>query len=188
MVWNGDDFMGMLSILALDQLETYERMQSDPFHQPARRTWIRTFCSQIEAFAFGTKQMLAAFGEFPWIKLTPHDVLLLREESYEITGSGDVKVRGERFVRIDTNLKFIAKIAARALEFKYELDVKSEGWAALLATFGIRNRLVHPKAAADLIVTDDEVKTVMSAQNWFQRVHMELWNNVQDGLKGIRRK
>src|SRR4051812_4082656 len=90
MAWNGKDFVGMLTILSMDLLETYERIKTDPFHQPARRAWVRTFCSQVEAFAFGTKQMLAAFGEFPWIKLTPHDLLLLREESYEISNSGDV--------------------------------------------------------------------------------------------------
>jgi hypothetical protein len=132
--------------------------------------------------------MLAAFGEFPWVKLTPHDVLLLREEAYEITSGGEVKLKGDRFVRMDTNLKFIAKTAARALEFEYELDTKGEGWQGLLATFAIRNRLVHPKAAADLIVTDEEVRTVMSAQNWFQTIHLELWNRINAGLKGTAKK
>jgi hypothetical protein len=186
--WNGKDFMGMLTILSMDLLETYERIQTDPFHQPARRAWVRTFCSQVEAFAFGTKQMLASFGEFPWIKLTPHDVLLLREQAYEITNNGEVKLKGERFVPIQTNLKFIARIAARALEFDYQLDTNSDGWRALVATFGIRNRLVHPKAAADLIVTDDELKVVTAAQNWFQEMHKDLWSRIDAGFRGATPK
>jgi len=183
MAWNGKDFVGMLTILSMDLMETYERLQTDPFHQPARRTWVRTFCSQVEAFAFGTKQMLASFGEFPWIKLTPHDVLLLREETYEIANNGDVKLKTERFVPIQTNLKFVARIAARALEFEYELDTNGEGWRALVTTFAVRNRLVHPKAAVDLIVTDDELKIVNKAQDWFQAMHRELWQKIDLGFR-----
>ena len=132
----------------------------------------------MEAFAFGTKQLLATFGEFPWIKLSPHDVLLLREEAYEIANNGEVKLKGDRFVRIETNLKFVAKTAARALEFEHNLDTNGEGWRALLQTFDIRNRLVHPKAAADLLVSDDETTVVAKAQDWFQSMHKELWTKI----------
>jgi hypothetical protein len=188
MEWNGDDFTAMLTILSMDQLETYDRIQTDPFHQPARRSWVRTFCSQVEAFAFGTKQMLASFGEFPWIKLTPHDVSLLREEVYEIANNGEVKRKFDRFIRIETNLKFIAKTASRALGLEYELDTAGSGWRALMETFMIRNRLVHPKAAADLLVADDELKIVMVAQEWFHVVHLDLWNRISAAFKRDPRK
>lgn len=179
----------MLTILSMDLLETYERLQTDPFHQPARRTWVRTFCSQVEAFAFGTKQMLATFAQFPLVKLTPHDVALLREETHEITNGGDVEVKTGRFVPIQTNLKFIARTAARALEFEYKLDIYGDGWRALKATFEIRNRLVHPKQAADLLVSDEELKVVAIAQDWFQGMHRDLWQKIDCGLRGsVERK
>jgi len=184
MAWSGDDFVQMLTMLSMDQFETHDRLNSDPLHQPARRSWIRTFCSQVEAFAYGTKQMLANFGQFPWINLTPHDVALLREEAHEITNRGDVKLKTDRFVRIETNLRFVAKTAARALAFDYTLDTAGEGWRALMKTFTIRNRLVHPKVSADLLINDEELKTVMIAQDWFQAMHLDLWNKIDAAFKG----
>jgi hypothetical protein len=188
MAWNGDDYMAMLQVLSMDQFDTFDRLQGDPYDQGARRTWLRTLCSQVEAFAFATKQMLAGFAEFPWVKLNPHDVLLLREEAYEITNNGEVKLRGDKFVRVGTNLRFIAKISNRALELGYTLDTSGPGWDALMATIDVRNRLVHPKAAADLLVTDDEYKTAMLAHKWFQTMHVDLWNKINVAFRDKTRQ
>jgi hypothetical protein len=132
--------------------------------------------------------MLATFGEFPWIKLGTHDLLLLREQAYEISDNGDVKLKSDRFIRIDTNLKFLARTASRALGFEYKLDTGGDGWRSLMQAFEIRNRLVHPKAAADLIVRDNELKEISKAQDWFQAMHKDLWSRISDGLRGIRKE
>jgi hypothetical protein len=184
MAWDGKDFVGMLTILSLDQIETYERLQTDPFHQPARRSWVRTLCSQVEAFAFGMKQFLASTAQFPNVRLTPLDVMLLREESYEITDSGETKIKSDRWVRPETNLKFVAKIAGRALNFEYSVNPNAPGWKALMSTFRVRNRLVHPKSAADLIVQDEEIVTTNEGHSWFQSFQQQLWDRINEGLKG----
>jgi hypothetical protein len=187
MAWEGNDFFNLLKTISLDLMETYDRLRTDADDHFSRRNWVRTFCSQVDAFAYSTKQMLASMAEFPGVTLTPHEVVLLREEAYEIGNNGEVKLRGDRFVPIRTNLRFVAKICSRAFGISYELDTGGPGWNALDDAFTIRNRLVHPKAFQDMYVTDDELKIVGLAQDWFQKLHLDLWKLISDGLKGVKR-
>jgi hypothetical protein len=186
MEWKGDDYFNLLKLLSFDLLEIYDRLRGDAFHQPSRRNWVRTFCSQVEAFAYGTKQMLADMAEFPFVKLEPYEVLLLREEAYEIRESGDLKLKGDRFVPIKTNLKFLPRACSKAFEIPFEIDTSGSGWRALDQAFQIRNRLVHPKALRDMHVTDDELATVGVAQTWFQKLSGDVWKIIDAGLKGTK--
>jgi hypothetical protein len=77
----------------------------------------------------------------------------------------------------------VATISTR-MGFTYTLDT-GEGWAAMLATIKIRDRLVHPKRAIDMIVTDDELATVSSAQDWFHKLTREFWVKIDRSLKGL---
>lgn len=182
--WN--DFFDLTRVLSFDLMETYDRLRNDSDHQPSRRNWVRTFCSQVEAFAYSTKQILADLSEFPFVKLSPHEILLLREEWYEIADNGEPRLRGDKFVQIKTNLKFLATMCSRAFERPYALDTGGSGWTALDAAFKIRNRLVHPKAVQDMFITDDELKTVAQAQDWFHKTHQDVLKVIDAGLKGTK--
>jgi len=181
-----DDFFKLIRVLSFDLLDTYDRLRYEADHQPSRRNWVRTLCSQIEAFAYSTKQILGDLAELPFVKLTPHEVLLLREEAYELTDNGEPKLRGEKFVPIKTNLKFIAKTAAKAFDLPYTLDTDGTGWRAVDTAFRIRNRLVHPKSFQDMYVTDEELKTVSVASDWFHKTHREVLELIDSGLKGTK--
>ena len=183
MPWDDDDFMGLLRILALDLMETYEHLQLDQHHQPARRTWVRTFCSQVEAVAFGTKQLLAEFSVLPYVQITPHELILLREEEVDVDDKGNVNVHPKKFLSPKKNLLFLAGIVTRGLGADFRLDKADHGWEALNKTFAIRNRLVHPKRAADLVVTDEELGVVSTAQDWFQKMHLDLARAIETTLR-----
>ena len=178
-----DDFFNLLRVLSFDLFETYDRLRYEADHQASRRNWARTLCSQIEAFAYSTKQILADLSEFPFAKLTPHEVLLLREQSYEIAENGEPKLRGEKYVQIRTNLKFVAKMCAKAFDLPYVLDTSGSGWSSVDAAFRVRNRLVHPKSFQDMYVTDDELKTIAAASDWFHKTHREVLEVIEAGLK-----
>jgi hypothetical protein len=177
--WAGSDFVQLMSILSLDLLEAYEHSQTDPWHQATRRTWVRTFCSQLEAFAYATKQMVADLHGLPFVQLTDEDFAFLRETA--MTRNGGAKK--PRFLPLKDNLKHLALTTARAMAFKYEFDSGSD-WTALLSAIAIRDRLVHPKKASDMIVTDDELKIVSKAQDWYHRFSQGLWAKIDSALKG----
>ena len=175
--WAGKDFVDLMTILSLDLMEAYERIQADPFHQPARRTWVRTFCSQLEAFVYSTKQMVAGFAEFPFVTLSPDDVAYLREEP-------PPGAKRPRFLPLKDNIKHMIATVSRGMGFEYTLDV-GEGWTAMLATIAIRDRLVHPKVPTDMIVRDEELKVVTRAQDWFHALTQGLWTKIDRSLKGL---
>jgi hypothetical protein len=175
--WAAKDFSDLMMVLSLDLMETYERILTDSFHQPSRRTWVRTFCSQLEAFVYSSKQMLASFSGLPFVNLTAADLVYLREEAAK-----DGQPR-PRFLPLKDNVKHLVATASRSMGFIYSLDT-GEGWTAMLATIAVRDRLVHPKTAADMNVTNDELTIVSQAQDWFRTLTRELYTNIDDSLKG----
>jgi hypothetical protein len=175
--WAGKEFVELMTILSLDLMESYERIQTDPFYPPARRTWVRTFCSQLEAFVYSTKQMVAGVGEFPFVNLTEDDLAYLRE----VPRAGEKR---PRFLPLKDNIKHMVATVSRGMKFSYTLDT-GDGWAAMLTTIAIRDRLVHPKAAVDMMVTDDELKIVTRAQDWFHALTQDLWTKIDRSLKGL---
>jgi hypothetical protein len=180
----GRDFIDLMTILSLDLLETYERIQSDPFHQPARRTQVRTVCSQLEAYVYYTKQMVSRFEDFPFASFTDEDLVYLREEVP--ANATDAQRNARRLTRLPLkdNIKHLVNTTARAMQFSYAIDT-GEGWTAMLATIRIRDRLVHPKRATDMIVTDDELYTVANAQDWFHSFMSDFWTKIDRSLKGL---
>lgn len=176
--------MALMTILSLDLLETYERIQSDPFHQPARRTQVRTVCSQLEAYVYYTKQMVSRFEEFPFVILTEEDLVYLREELP--TDPTEAQKNARRLTRLPLkdNIKHMVATITRAMKFSYSLDT-GPGWTAMLATIRIRDRLVHPKRAIDMMVTDGELQTVAQAQDWFHKLTHEFWTKIDRSLKGL---
>ena len=177
--WAGNDFVQLMSILAMDLLDAYEHSQTDPWHQPTRRVWVRTFCSQLEAFAYATKQMVAGFHGLPFVQLTDDDLAFLLETAIQ-SKAGTKK---PRFLPLKENLKHLTTTTAKAMGFTYEFDIGSD-WLALLAVIAIRDRLVHPKVAIDMIVTDDELQVVGHAQDWYHRFSQGLWGKIDAALKG----
>jgi hypothetical protein len=175
--WTGKDFVELMTILSMDLMDAYERIQTDPFYQPARRTWVRSFCSQLEAFVYSTKQMVAGFAPFPFVTLTPEDLAYLREEP-------PPGAKRPRFLPLKDNIKHMVATVSRGMHFNYSLDT-GEGWTAMLETIAIRDRLVHPKKPADMIVKDDELKAVTRAQDWFRTLTQELWTKIDRSLKGL---
>src|SRR5205823_4901188 len=89
--WPGDELVKLMSILSMDLLEVYEHSQTDPWDQATRRTWVRTFCSQLEAFVYATKQMVASLHGLPFVKLSADDLAFLLES--EPAGEGSPKKR-----------------------------------------------------------------------------------------------
>jgi hypothetical protein len=182
--WNGKDYVELSKILFFDITEIFDQLQTDPYHQPSRRNWIRTFCSQAEAGLYSTKQLIADSAIFPFVNLSEEEVLTLREQDWTKLPDGTIQTTGRlKFPSIKENTKLVATLASKAFGFENPLETGS-GWNAFLETFKVRNRLVHPKTAKDMFVSDEELETTVTASDWFQSFHTRLWQNINDGLLG----
>lgn len=90
---------------------------------------------------------------------------MLREESFSLNGRGKIQIQ-QKFVPIDANIRFAFSMYGRAIGRAIELNCSGEEWHAFKNALAIRNRIVHPKSADELSITDDELACVRKATNW----------------------
>lgn len=131
--------------------------------QVERRLLVRSAFAFIEAVVFNVKSLGLVLGKNN--KLSPGEIALAKEEDYELDDLGNVKIRPAR-LRFMSNLRFAFALAAKAAGINYQLDVGGAGWQALREALPVRDRLMHPKKAADIIVTDKEVRDALDAFKW----------------------
>ena len=144
---------------------TRQYLYSDPIalSPRERRALVRAVFSFVEGMAHFLRQMLVKDGVH---KLNPATRLALMERQIEVTGSGSVRT---------TRLRVGALVLLRLTIESYRhifptvrsVECSGDGFDALAATVNVRDRLMHPKAGADLDVTDKEIRQALTAFAWF---------------------
>ena len=132
-----------------------------------RRLFVRSVFSYIEAVVFGLKQMALRYPPAT-DKLSPGEVALANEDDYELDDSGEVKTRPARLSFL-SNFRFAFMLADKAWELQYKIDVTGTCWQALRNAVRVRDRLMHPKNADSVVVTDNEVREALRAFEWVAR-------------------
>ncbi|MDQ1611481.1 MAG: hypothetical protein QOG00_1412 [Pyrinomonadaceae bacterium] len=168
-----DDFERMISSLIGDIKISLRYLTEVEANQFWRRTYIRTVFAFIEALIFHIKRVLLRVYDAGIVEFSPEELAMLREESYDLSDKGDV-VTQQKFIPLTKNLKFICKAYVRYTKSNYTLKVDDSGWDSFKKSIDIRNRLTHPKSASDLDVSDDDIKVVERADNWFKEVTRAL--------------
>jgi hypothetical protein len=179
---NASAFVELIDTLAADMkagLELYSSTGHSPF---ALRTYIRSFFAYVEAWAYLTKQLVVQEPVLPVVSPTQAEFALLREESYEAAENGEAVTRGGRFIPLDRNIRFAFAVTAKCFGSAYKLDTSGQGWKAFREAIRVRNRLMHPKQPADLVLSESEFQAVREAQLWFWRVALELQESAQAAL------
>jgi hypothetical protein len=110
------------------------------------------------------------------------EVAILREEGYQLDEAGRVSTR-EQFPATKGNVRFGCFAFAKANNSPHVIDCGSSGWQAFRDAVAIRNRLVHPKVPNDLLVSDDDMKTVRAAITWFQDETKAIMNSDGQGSR-----
>jgi hypothetical protein len=90
----------------------------------------------------------------------------LEEVSYPIT---DGKAGESRYrARFRDSLKFAVNAFHKAIRLQSDVKYEGKGWESLCEARKIRDRLTHPKSLKDLTLTDDEIKKVGAAVEWYE--------------------
>jgi hypothetical protein len=84
------------------------------------------------------------------------------------------------------NLKISFEWIAKFIGFDFKLENHSAGYQALLQTKKVRNNLMHPKKASNLLITDSEFHSVEQAAKWFKgeldRLNQKLYKVLATDL------
>ncbi len=157
----------------LDDVRKSLKYHIDKDNQFWRRTYIRTVSAFIEAITFHFKRLILNGYDKGVVDFNSAELALLREESYELNDKGDA-TKQQRFIPIAKNFRFVCKAFARYKQSSYKLKVDDSGWGAFKNFIEIRNRLMHPKTALDLDISDIAMKSAEKAFVWFGDISKEL--------------
>ncbi|CAA9343366.1 MAG: hypothetical protein AVDCRST_MAG68-3163 [uncultured Gemmatimonadetes bacterium] len=156
------EFMEMFTLLLDEANRSYAHVTllNDQF---ARRAFVRATFAYIEGVTYGLKQvaLLASEGTFK-----PGELALLKEESYEISEAGKLKIRAARLSTL-ANIRLAFSALSRSQGTDYRLPVHDQPWSTLKEALQVRHRITHPKSTVSLLVSDAEVQSVYSAGEWF---------------------
>jgi hypothetical protein len=177
-------FVRVLAILAMDALlradvlrarEDLQKADPSEYH---RRQYIRAVFAQLEGATFGLKQLAIPARDSA---LTDAELALLRGEAYRLNEIGEA-VTGAARLTLPSDMRFAFKMYAKSVGFTYDLPVNEPEWAALIRARKVRDRLMHPRGAKDLEITDKELEDATQAAEWFQVRYRQLQELMMDQI------
>lgn len=183
------EFATLYSTLQADinQIYPYEKGHTDgvvhypdPIYLNAsdRRNLVRTVFSFIEGNAYFLRlTLMKNFAD----RLSPEVQLALAEQQIEVTGHGIVKKKQMRSGALNM-LKLTINSFNAALPNQPNVTFTDAAFESLVRSINVRDRLMHPKSAQALNVSDKEIRDVAHAFNWFGWMLMNLMKAANDGL------
>ncbi|MGH9968559.1 MAG: hypothetical protein ACREBG_12125 [Pyrinomonadaceae bacterium] len=162
------EFNGTIEVLHND-VEYGAEMLNKEDKQFWRRALVRALFAMIEGVTYRMQQIALRASQQPRVAFSPGELQVLLEKSFELDSDGKVVER-----QIRTSLKGIIRFAFRAYArvhvADYELDVgREDEWGAFVSSIKVRDRLMHPKNAADLNVSDAEMTSAQRTFDWFMK-------------------
>lgn len=140
-----------------------------------RRNYVKTVFSSIEGILFAMKRILLSHSK----NLSDEEIIKLQE--YKLVGPNEINLKKEiLFLRTDENVKFVIRTYEKVKTNGVITNLKCDDWEGFRKSIEIRNRITHPKHSKDLLVSEDEMKVIEEAHEWFFKVFHNLQNNETD--------
>jgi len=131
-----------------------------------RRSLVRAIFAYIEGAIWNQKQS-ALFHPNVHKTLPPHEIALLTDESYTLNKHGTFDKTSQNIPFLH-NCRFSDRAYRQTYGFSEMLDTSEYGWSYLVESVSVRNRLMHPKKAADLVISDKELVEAVAAFSWYR--------------------
>lgn len=143
--------------------------QDNPKTDWWKRSAYRAMFAWIEGYDYGMKQVaLRAYVAGAAVELSRSEISFLYEETYNID-KGKTRTKNV-FIPLESNIRFTFSVFERIYNLKPMIDAGSKDWQDFRSAIKVRNRLTHPKAAEDLIVTENELMLLTAVLNWFSQL------------------
>jgi hypothetical protein len=135
----------------------------------ARRTLVRTVWAEIEglcASAIDWARYYASDASTLKGRYTEAERIALRGVVAHVE-NGAARLVESGYLRTKEMLKFALTLVGRGAATLLAVDYGDGGWSALIESLVVRHRLMHPKCADDLLVTDEEMQKLERGRSWF---------------------
>jgi hypothetical protein len=139
-----------------------------------KRTYARALFAYVEGEIWLMRSLALKAHEDGTLPLDLGDLVILRQETYTVdTAKGVVQTR-ERYPSLEASLKHVFRCFAAIRNPGFVLETSSGGWSAFKNAMVIRNRVTHPKQKGDLEISDDEMRTLERAIDWFSEMGQKM--------------
>lgn len=145
-------------------------------HEFAARTCIRTLFSELEAKIFLLHKLVLALQPFSQDKLSPEETMLLKETLCSVGANGNI-TNSQKYIPFKNKLLFTLNLCAQRFNPNVYRDTSDPRWQDVLALIKIRNRITHPKSMNDLAISQHEVDTFNSGQEWLREAFGSMFFN-----------
>jgi hypothetical protein len=154
-----DTWLDLQPVLQADIRDLMDRLYRERTSQTLRRAFVRGAWGYIEGSTHGVGEFVRTLED---LANAPHPH------------------RPAEKIRTMDRLKFTLSWAADRLAPGWEPTFSDSGWKALREGLPVRDRLMHPKKADDLTVSDDEIDRLRDALMWFTATMRDLQQQSLD--------
>ena len=146
----------------------------------ARRTLIRTSSALMEGLV---NQMgnfvLESIDHGVGFLFSSAELSILKEETYSLNKKGEVEDRAN-FQRFLPRLLHTTHCYMRLFDEEFNANTGVFGWECMQSLIETRNRLMHPKDAEDLNVTDKDFERAKKAFEWFNAEFSSIFEKTTE--------
>ena len=172
-----DEMLEVSGVFRQDIESLMAAYRHDWSSQPLRRMFVRAYWSMIEGEVYCTKQFVLRACELGDKSLSAEEHVFLSESRVIVDEKGAASLKHEHIDAL-SNLKQTLKIAASKFDLDWAPNFSTQGWEMVALSLELRHRITHPKAAAELVVSESELDIHKDAFAWF----LETFNEFQASL------
>lgn len=154
----------------LEAALAYGRIDDTPY---ARRALVRAYFALIEGMSYALRQVTVATLRESDL-LQPEELLLLREERPAINEQGRATL-SQHYLKFPDNLLFSIRMYAKNHGTSFEPDRGGIGWAALRKAVRVRDKVTHPKYAAALHLSDEDLRAFVDGAAWWKATMLAMF-------------
>jgi len=146
-------------------------------HLDQKRIFLKTFTTMVEGVSFNLRQLLLKLNADDKIKVTLAEQVILSETAYRLKDNG-LPEANLQFYDAVRMFKFTWKTFAKYHERTkvMEKHLGNSGFQCMLAVMKKRNRVTHPKAADDILISKEEWGQLRLAYDWFHEMTIAVFD------------
>ncbi|MBB3860154.1 hypothetical protein GGQ88_001415 [Novosphingobium hassiacum] len=152
--------------------------------QAARRDLVRNLHAAIEGAVWAFREHVRSTAKSLDV-LSRHEEIALSEESIQVSERGTVSAQRRNLTLVST-IRLTTKIAVR-LNPTLTPSFDTTDWANFRSSVATRNRVTHPKAMDDLVVSADDASSSIAAFYWLIELVVTGMETTNAAMRGYVR-
>lgn len=154
----------------LSDLDQIKRLLESDSSQFNRRNYVRALFALFEADLSNLKEEIAnrlvLKAEFTG-EINFHEFIPLLDENVNLKSNGDVSLVPNKFP-FRNIVSHVFKKYAKVFNVGVN-PISDHRWESFINALKIRNRIMHPTNDGDEIITDEDLKLIFQAEDWWKQ-------------------